>query len=85
MTDSNKENELQQGSLTASWNLRTPTLHYWSFTGERYPLFPGIILKNAAFSPSLNEEFGAFALKSDWNTYNAFTKLACRYLEKESS
>lgn len=68
MTDSNKENELQQGSLTASWNLSTPTFHYWSFIGERYSLFSGIILKNAAFFPSLSDKFGAFALKFDWDT-----------------
>lgn len=53
MTDSNKENELQQDSLTASWNSSTPTLHYWSFTGKRYSPFPGVIFKNAAFFPSL--------------------------------
>lgn len=63
MTDSNKENELQQASLTVSWNLSTPTLLYWSFTGERCSLFPGIMLKNAAFFPSLKDEFGAFALE----------------------
>lgn len=63
MTDNNKENELQQGSLTASWNLSPPTLLYWSFTGERYSLFPGITLKKAAFFPSLNYKFGAFPLK----------------------
>lgn len=85
MTDNNKENELQQGSVTASWNLSAPTLLYWSFTGERYTLFPSIILKNAAFFPSLNDEFGDFTLTFDWNTYNAFTKLACSYLENESS
>lgn len=52
-TDSSKESDLQQDSLTDFWNSSTPILHHRLFTGERYPPFPCIVFNNAAFFPSL--------------------------------